>query len=548
MSRKNIKSIRSNTIAALVILAAGGSLFSGAALAGISATALPSNGNVTAGQAVISTSGSTETIAMNGQNAIVNWKGGFDIGSSATVNVQGNGSGGNIPTVLNIDTSSNPSEIAGTLNATGASVFIANGNGIVVDGSANLFVPNGSLGLLGGTVSNESNFASSGQLTLANGTNNNAPLTIKNGATINAHNVIYAGSGTVNMGNAQYGKPMGVLIVGGNGSNGTSFTSFTNGAFGFQTDSATSPQEDPTTVTIASGANILSVGGIFSQGNVVINGSVSALYQSGSSNLNGNIVIAGNNVQGSGTISANGVDFFDVMGNINNPNGGGNASNAWLPNHLTLNPLPATNGGNGSVNVQIPNGLTGGAPQLINLLVNGNGAFHVTQSTIQTNGAPVADANSHLVMQSTGAMALGGLNGISPPVYTAKEKGLTNSTEFSFPGLVVAYAGSDGKTATSLAPQPLYVNVPIDNFTGSPTNNEGIFLEGSIIENNGNGQVQPMSFIVNPTYEWVNVEGSVGIGSGVTITGITGTGTPGNFQAVPSNATALLNIVHYRAY
>lgn len=464
---------------------------------------------------------------------------------SSTLNFQGSSASSNIPTLLNIDTSGNPSELAGSLVATGASVFIANANGIVVDGSANLFVPNGNLGLLGGTVSDDSAFSDIGQLTLTNGTNNNAPLTIDKGAAINADNVIYAGSGAVNMGDAEYGifNNGAAIIVGGNGENGTILRSGTNGKFGFQTDQATSPQEDPTTVTIASGANIPSVVGLYSQGNIVMNGSVSAPYQSGNTNLNGTISIAGNNVQGSGSINANSVDFFNVMGDINNPNGGGNASNAWLPNHLTLNPLSATDGGDGIVIVQIPNDLTGGAPQMINLLVNGDGVFQVAQNTLQSNGAPASNVNSHLVMQSTEAMNLGGLNG-TPPLYTAEENGLTNSTEFSFPGLVVAYAGSDGQTATSLNPQPLYVNTPIDNFTGSSTGNEGIFLEGSVIENYGGGNVQPMSLIVNPTYEWVNIEGSVGKGSAVNITGITGTGTPGNFQPISSPS----NVVHYRAY
>jgi filamentous hemagglutinin family protein len=547
MSRKNIKNIRSNTIAALVILA-GGSLFSSAALAGISATALPANGTVTAGQATISTSGSTETIAMNGQNAIVNWKGGFDIGSGATVNVQGNGSSGNIPTVLNIDTSSNPSEIAGTLNATGASVFIANANGVMVDGSANISVPDGTLGLLGGTVSNDSNFTSSGQLTLANGANNNAPLTINNGATINVHNVIYAGSGSVNMGNAHYGNPMGALILGGNGSKGTLLVSGTNGKVSFQTNFATSPTEDPTTVNILSGANVTEVVGLYSQGNINLNGSVSAAYLSGNSVLTGSIAITADNVRGSGTISANTVSFLNVMGGINNPNGGGNNSNEYLPNHLTLNPLSATNGGDGSVNVYIPNGLTGDAPQYINLLVNGIGIFAVSQNTIQQNGSPVANANSHLILQSTGFMTLAGVNVISP-VYTAEENGLNglnHSTEFSFPGLLVAIAGSNGTTPANIHAQPLYINTPVDNYTGSTAYGNGISIRGSTIENFSNNIIQPMSFIVNPLSEWVNINGRLATGSGANVIGITGAGTPGNFTSVNGNNPLLTNTLHFQ--
>ena len=71
-----------------LLLAAG--LLSGAALAqttAVSNTQLPTGGQVSAGQATLSQSGSTLNVNQTSQRAIVDWSS-FNVGQNATVNFQ----------------------------------------------------------------------------------------------------------------------------------------------------------------------------------------------------------------------------------------------------------------------------------------------------------------------------------------------------------------------------------------------------------------------------------------------------------------------------
>jgi filamentous hemagglutinin family protein len=101
-------------------------LAAGAAQAGPAANALPTNGQVAAGSAVITQSGSAMSIRQSTQRAVINW-GSFDVGSKARVDfVQPNTSAA----TLNRVNSASASMIEGAVNANGQVVFV-NPNGVV---------------------------------------------------------------------------------------------------------------------------------------------------------------------------------------------------------------------------------------------------------------------------------------------------------------------------------------------------------------------------------------------------------------------------------
>ena len=92
---------------------------------GATAYALPEGGQVAAGQAAITTAGSTMTIAQQTAQAIINWQN-FGIGSGEAVRINQPNSQAML---LNRVVGSNPSEIFGQLTANGQ-VILVNPNGV----------------------------------------------------------------------------------------------------------------------------------------------------------------------------------------------------------------------------------------------------------------------------------------------------------------------------------------------------------------------------------------------------------------------------------
>ena len=95
----------------------------GAALAGSSA--LPTGGSFAAGQGTIAQSGAEMTVTQSSARGVVNWQS-FNIGAGNTVQIN-NGSGA----TLNRVTGGDPSQIMGTLKATG-SVYVVNPQGVTI--------------------------------------------------------------------------------------------------------------------------------------------------------------------------------------------------------------------------------------------------------------------------------------------------------------------------------------------------------------------------------------------------------------------------------
>jgi filamentous hemagglutinin family protein len=488
MKRNKMKIIRSNTIAAIVVLASGG-LFSSAALANISNTALPANGSVTAGQATISTSGSTESINENG-NTVIDWKGGFDVGGQATVNFSNAGSGN--ATVLNVDNSGNPSEIAGTINGSNTNIIIANTNGVLVDDGATINDPGNTVGLIGGNASENGETGDIGfgvdpyQVL-------NAPVTISNGSTINAGDLIVAGEGSVNMGNATYNVTKQTDILGSQNSLDPATIGFNNGAFsgvaapvGGLNDLAV-----PTTINIASGANIPMVKDIITAGyadgqsNVTLDGNIS-------SQDNGQgITFQGDSFQGGGMVTTNNLHLSELYGNVNNPNGGGIASQGWVQNHLNIQPQASNT--TKPVNVYFGTFQNHG-PQYFNLWVNGNVSYNISEPTLNASFA-----GSHATLQSSGFMIIQAnpwsynpSTGQGPAMFG----GVTNDASdpiVSFPGLFIAVSGINGNGTlnpnayqnNTTNPSPAYalgiINGLDNAYSANEAGGQGIFLESPAI-------------------------------------------------------------------
>ena len=229
-----------------------------------------------------------------------------------------------------------------------------------------------------------------------------------------------------------------------------------------------------------------------------------------------------NNVQGAGLITADDL-MIAAKGSVNNPNGGGNASNGWLTN--SLNVTPYSNGTAGTANVTLS--AEGSAIQLFNVAVNGNATYNTGgTSTFTTAGfsnvftgipgfyGPAANAGSHLVVQASGNMTL-------LPGYSGTN--ISNAYSFSFPGLIVADAGGSLTAATSID-NGMYQNAPAGY---------GIFLQGSSINlsspiyTNGNSWVNfstTPSGVVPPIYGVQQITGTAsGVNSYVKTSTVPGT-------------------------
>lgn len=240
--------------------------------------------------------------------------------------------------------------------------------------------------------------------------------------------------------------------------------------------------------------------------------------------ISGNTVLfnGANNVQGAGLITADDL-VIAAKGSVNNPNGGGNASNGWLTN--SLNVTPYSNGTAGTTNVTLS--ADGSAIQLFNVVVNGNATYNTGgTSTFTTAGfsnalsgqagfyGPAANAGSHLVVQASGNMTL--LPGTSAT-------NISNANSFSFPGLIVADAGGSLTAATSID-NGMYQNAPAGY---------GVFLQGSSINlsspiyTNGNSWVNfstTPSGVVPPIYGVQQITGTAsGVNSYVKTSTVPGT-------------------------
>lgn len=155
---------------------------------------------VPSGATVLQFGGSSASVATSVSAASgITTAAGFNIGSSASLTVSNASS--DAAAVLINDITGNPSQIYGSLAATGATgdvptLFVANANGVIIGSSANINLPQG--GGIIGEGQNPASFTSAGDVYSSTGT---GPVTIMPGASItNGGYLLVAGNGNINVG------------------------------------------------------------------------------------------------------------------------------------------------------------------------------------------------------------------------------------------------------------------------------------------------------------------------------------------------------------
>lgn len=259
---------------------------------GATAYALPEGGQVAAGQAAITTAGSTMTIAQQTAQAIINWQN-FGIGSGEAVHINQPNSQA---ILLNRVIGSNPSEIFGQLTANGQ-VILVNPNGV-------FFRPGSSVDV-GGLTASTLNIANEdflkGQLRFAGDSQN----PVINAGTITAQNgyvnllakevvnegIIAAQTGSVNL---AAGSGMSLDYNG----DGKMTVAVTDGAYQSAVANKKLIQADGGLVVMtASGKDALMDSAVNNSGMIQANTLGEAA---------GQISLTGDNIATTGTISANG--------------------------------------------------------------------------------------------------------------------------------------------------------------------------------------------------------------------------------------------------
>ena len=259
---------------------------------GATAYALPEGGQVAAGQAAITTAGSTMTIAQQTAQAIINWQN-FGIGSGEAVHINQPNSQA---ILLNRVVGSNPSEIFGQLTANGQ-VILVNPNGV-------FFRPGSSVDV-GGLTASTLNIANEdflkGQLRFAGDSQN----PVINAGSINAQNgyvnllakevvnegIIAAQTGSVNL---AAGSGMSLDYNG----DGKMTVAVTDGAYQSAVTNKKLIQADGGLVVMtASGKDALMDSAVNNSGMIQANTLGEAT---------GQISLTGDNIATTGTISADG--------------------------------------------------------------------------------------------------------------------------------------------------------------------------------------------------------------------------------------------------
>jgi len=259
---------------------------------GATAYALPEGGQVAAGQAAITTAGSTMTIAQQTAQAIINWQN-FGIGSGEAVHINQPNSQSML---LNRVIGSNPSEIFGQLTANGQ-VILVNPNGV-------FFRPGSSVDV-GGLTASTLNIANEdflkGQLRFAGDSQNpviNAgSLTAQNGYVnllakeVVNEGIIAAQTGSVNL---AAGSGMSLDYNG----DGKMTVAVTDGAYQSAVANKKLIQADGGLVVMtASGKDALMDSAVNNSGMIQANTLGEAM---------GKISLTGDNIATTGTISADG--------------------------------------------------------------------------------------------------------------------------------------------------------------------------------------------------------------------------------------------------
>ncbi|MHB8354991.1 MAG: beta strand repeat-containing protein, partial [Burkholderiales bacterium] len=356
---------------------------------------------------------------------------GFDIGAGATLTIA---STGTAPTaVLLNDITGNPSQVYGTVSASGVGpVYIANGNGIIVGSGGSVVAPAGLV--LDGYTQDPSTFTSALGINIASGAVGTGDVTIAPGANLNAGAsgfLLVAGNANVNIGSALV-TAGSIAIAAGYAASATTgaLQALTIGTASVLNSAATvnfnnvSGTIAPTSMGAAGNVNVLSgayvtmpsaadafIGGAFSNaGNVTLTNNLTA----------GSIVNSGTLKASSSTTS---LAATGTAGIVNN--GLINASGGPLA-------LTATSGASAPItNNGVISNVTGGLTANASGLVSNNGTINF--STGSNNlGVTGANVNFYGVVNQ-GGTALSATNVLTGGVVlSASSTGILNLSNSLF--------------------------------------------------------------------------------------------------------------------
>jgi hypothetical protein len=501
---------------------------------------------------------------------------GFDIGAGASLSIAN--SSASAASVLINDVTGNPSQIYGTLTAGGASaptLFVANGNGVIVGSGATLTAPNGIA--LVGYAQDSAAFISAGGAVVVNGATatNKGDVTVAQGVTGPTGFLLVAGAGNVNVGAA--GASNSVLAGYGFTANATGatggsalYTGSTLNLSGSLNYSANSTVAAAGNVNVLSGANVSMspaattstiIGGAFSNagnvtladnlsaGSIVNSGTLTATSSAATLTATGTAGIVNNGIMaGSGAIS---LAALNTAGAVITNNG---VINDKVSGALTLKGSGLVSN-NGTINFS---GTSGNTVTVSGGSVNFYGA--VNQATPTSATPSILNASNAISAASLNATASAGVLNLGTTLFASTASTLAGPavrvvagglTELGGILTVTPGSGKVGSYGYNLSLFPgTTLAAPTINVAGASGSN--INLDG-VLGNSSTGTV-------NVNGGTINGSGGFSLASASTLNatfagnfnnpnGAAAAGHPGVFQYnyvpvnVASNGTAAVNLV-----
>lgn len=242
---------------------------------------VPSGATVLQFGGTMPTSGYSTVAAPSG----ITTNAGFDIGTGASLTVSNSATAA--ASVLISDQTGNPSQIYGTLTATGASfapsLFVANANGVIVGNGATVTLPAGG-GFIGENVSGAS-FTASGEIVSGTGTG----VVNISGTVSNTGYLLVAGNGNVNVGTLVTGGTLSV-VAGFNFTAAAGFGPSIEAGSEYVSYSSADLTLAAATGTVYAAGNVNLIGSSMSVTLGAVNGN---LVNSGSATINSGVTIGG---------------------------------------------------------------------------------------------------------------------------------------------------------------------------------------------------------------------------------------------------------------
>ncbi|CQR43785.1 conserved exported hypothetical protein [Thiomonas sp. CB3] len=349
----------------------------------------------------------------------------------------------------------------GVINATAASTLTATTGDVVNNGIINIINASGAVAFSAasttGNVTNNGSILNAGAVTLSagasagtaanNGTINFAPSSAAlsmTGFNVNLYGTVNANVGTVatalSATNALGAVNLSAATAGGVLNLGTTlFASTTSTLTGAAVRVVSGGLTDGNGVTVNIGSGPVTSGSnTYGYNLSVFNGATLSAGTAGTVTIAGATGASGSNINLDGTVAGqtigvnanniNGLGGFNITtssggsltatfsGNFNAPNGAAARSGAG---NFLYNYVPVNVASNGTATITLNPTNTATAAQLVNVLVNGSATLASGLTTpVAIGGSVVAQSsapNSHLVVQATGNLTLGGSGGFYWP-------------------------------------------------------------------------------------------------------------------------------------